>query len=489
MVPPYLSKTNFLKGLQCHKYLWKVLYAPEEVPPPDEATRFLFDQGYKVGNLAKQLFPAGIDIPTDDFAASIRITNEMLLGRIPLFEASILSGNIFSRIDVLQPADMDAWDIIEVKNASSTKDVNMFDIAFQRLCCHQAGLKIRRCKLAYINSKYVRHGEIDPTQLFLIEDVSDRVEAVSKELESTVEQVLSVMAMKQCPEVTIGPHCDDPYECPLHDNCWSLLPEHSVFNLYYGGKKRFDLYESGIKEIKDIPADYMSNDKQRIQQGCVISGKPHIDRENVRRFLASLQYPVYYLDFETFSTAIPLFDGTCPYQQIPFQFSLHVMKDEKSEPEHFMYLDEGKGDPRPQLAHELKHLLGDHGSIVAYYLSFEQKILSELAEALPDYKDWVEGLQGRMLDLYNPFKSFHYYHPLQKGSASLKSVLPAVTGVGYDDLPINNGKQAGVAFLSLAFGDSNMVNGQMVRDWLREYCKQDTYGMVLIVSRLYEAII
>jgi hypothetical protein len=487
MPPSMLSKTNFLYGLQCHKYLWKLLNAREEIPPVDQATQFIFDQGHEVGNLAKKLFPGGIDIPTADFASSIRITQEQLKSGKPLFEANIVSDNICCRVDILNPAGDGRWDIIEVKSATSVKDVNMEDVAFQRLCCQRSGLKIGRCKLAYINTKYVRQGDIDPEQLFTIEDITDRVDAVSDDLQEQVEVIINVMSLGQYPEIGIGPHCNEPYECPLREKCWSFLPEHNVLGLYYGGKRRFELLESGIQQIRDIPDEFFSNEKQRIQQESVVKGEPHINREAVRQFLQRLQYPVYYLDFETFATAIPLFDGTRPYQQIPFQFSLHVVEDIKAEPRHHMYLAEGTDDPRPALVGELKRLLGDRGSIVAYFLPFEQQVLKELAGAFPGYGEWVEGLQGRMLDLYSPFKSFHYYHPAQKGSASLKSVLPAMTGVNYDGLGINNGKVAGVAFLAAEHGKVSEADRVGIRGNLKEYCGQDTFGMVLIVKKLAEA--
>ncbi|MDD5313103.1 MAG: DUF2779 domain-containing protein [Dehalococcoidia bacterium] len=487
MPPSVLSKTNFLYGLQCHKYFWKLLYAREEIPPVDEATQFIFDQGHEVGNLAKKLFPDGIDIPTDDFQASIRITKEQLSSGRPLFEANMVAGDICCRVDILNPAGDGAWDIIEVKSAASVKEVNLADVAFQRLCCRRSGLKIGKCKLAYINNKYVKKGEIDPAQLFIIEDITDRVDAVSDGLQEQVEAVLGVMSQEQCPEVAIGPHCTSPYSCPLQDKCWEFLPEHNVLALYYGGNRRFELLENGIQEIKDIPDDFFSNEKQRIQQDSVIKGEAHINREAIRLFLNRLQYPVYYLDFETFATAIPLYDGTHPYQQIPFQFSLHVVENTGAEPRHHMYLAEGMEDPRPALARELKGLLGDRGSIVAYYSPFEEQVLRELAGAFPQYQGWVDSLQPRMLDLYRPFKSFHYYHPEQKGSASLKSVLPAMTGVDYDGLGISNGKVAGVAFLAAERGSLSEAEREVIRENLGEYCGQDTSGMVLIVNKLTEA--
>ena len=488
MPPSVLSKTNFLYGLQCSKYLWTLMHEPHSVPPPDAAMQFIFDQGHEVGDLAKKLFPGGIDIPTGDFSANIRVTKENLRGGKPVFEAGILAGNIFCRLDVLNPVGDGFWDIIEVKSATSVKDVNLWDVAFQRFCCESAGLKIRNCKLAFINTKYVRHGEIDPQQLFIIEDITERVAQVSGDLAQQVEEIMAVMYQQQCPEVGIGPHCTDPYECPMQSVCWSFLPEHSIFDLYFAGKKRFELYENGILHMKDLPEDYVLNGKQQIQVNCVSSGEPHVNREGIKGFLDSLQYPVYYLDFETFGTAVPLFEGTRPYQQIPFQFSLHVDFDNDDGALHFSYLAEGREDPRPGLAARLKELLGDSGSIVAYYAPFEKQVLTDLAVALPEYQEWVDGAKERLVDLLKPFSNFHYYHPAQKGSASLKKVLPALTGISYEGLAINDGKLAGVAFMAATYGNATEEGRRQIRQNLEKYCGLDTGGMVEIISKLVKII-
>lgn len=484
MPPSVLSKTNFLYGLQCHKYLWTLLHDPQSVPPPDAAMQFVFDQGHEVGALAQKLFPNGISVPTGDFSTNCRVTRENLGGDKPLFEAGILAGNVYCRLDVLSPAGDGSWDIIEVKSATSVKDVNVQDVAFQKFCCESAGLKVRSCKLVYINNKYIRQGEIDPRQLFIIEDITARVDAASDGLPEKVAEILAVMSQKQCPEGGIGRHCTEPYECPMQSVCWGFLPEHSVFDLYWAGKKRFELYESGVLHIKDIPSGFALNPKQQIQINCVTSGEPHVDRPGIKSFLDSLRYPIFFLDFETYATAVPMFDGTRPYQQIPFQFSLHVMFDNGDGTLHFSYLADGAGDPRPKLAAELKELLKDSGSIVAYYAPFEKQVLGELAVALPEYREWVDGLQGRIVDLLKPFANFHYYHPAQKGSASLKKVLPALTGISYEGLSINDGKLAGVAFMSATFGKASEEQRSKIRRDLEEYCGLDTGGMIEIINKL-----
>ncbi|MFC2033414.1 DUF2779 domain-containing protein [Chloroflexota bacterium] len=355
-----LSKTKYLTGLQCPRLIWIEIHEPRKIPETDPVTQHIFDQGHLVGELAKKLFPGGIDISTDNFMGNIYRTKDLLQERKPLFEAGILAGKLYSRVDVLSPASEEEWDIVEVKSSTSVKDVHINDVAFQRYCCNQCGLNIRKCHLALINNQYVREGEIDPKGLFNIHDVTDQVEDASVGIQDRIDDIIEVITQETCPEMIIGPHCRDPYECSLTD-CWDSLPEHNIFSLYYGGKKSFTMYDTGILTVGEIPDDYKLNDKQRIQQACVASGEPYIDKKAIQYFLSSLQYPLYYLDFETIGPAVPLFDGVRPYQNIPFQFSLHVVHDEKGNPNHFSFLAGSSDDPRPVFLSELKKVMGDSG--------------------------------------------------------------------------------------------------------------------------------
>lgn len=479
-----ISKTNFLCGIQCPRYLWMMFHGAKDVPQPDESMQFIYEQGRKVGELAKSLFTGGVDIPVFDFAAGILLTREQLKCERPIFEASIQAEYVYCRPDVLVPSGDDRWDIIEVKSATSIKDINILDVAFQRYCCEAAGLDIRNCRLAYINNKYVRQGELDPGQLFIIEDITDRVRKAGEDIELKVEQCKEIMLQPACPDVTIGQHCFRPYSCPLQSLCWSFLPENSVFELYWGGNRRFELFGNGIINIRDIPSGFMLNNKQYIQVDCVKRGQRYIKKQAIRDFLDDLQYPLYFLDFESFATILPVFEGIRPNQQVPFQFSLHVLRHKDAEAEHYSFLADGNGDPRPAFIQELKGRLGESGSIVAYHAPFEQQVLRELAEIYPEYNDWVAGVQARMVDLLKPFVNFHYYHPAQKGSASLKYVLPALTGFSYDCMPISNGRQAGVAYISTMLNTIEDDRKRRIRNDLEAYCGLDTGGMVEIIKKL-----
>jgi hypothetical protein len=171
-MPPLLSKSKYLTGLQCPKILWVQVHKPDRIPAADAVTQYIFDQGHLVGEYAEKLFPGGIDIHHDDFMDNIVTTKRLLGKRKPLFEAGILAGEIYSRLDILNPVNEDEWDIIEIKSGTSVKDVYIDDVSFQKYCCDKAGLEIGTCKLGFINSQYVRAGEIDPHKLFILEDIS-----------------------------------------------------------------------------------------------------------------------------------------------------------------------------------------------------------------------------------------------------------------------------------------------------------------------------
>lgn len=483
-----ISKSRYLNGLQCPKLLWTVFNAKEEIPPPDAATQAKFDEGKLIGEYAKKRFPDGIEITAPHFAydAVVRQTETALAKRVPLFEAGFLARGAFARADILVPADSNQWDVIEVKSSTELKEVHIDDLALQLFVYEAAGLSIRRCYLSHVNNEYERDGEINIHRLFIDEDITEEARARLSAIAKTLTAMAATAAEPSRPDVPIGPHCRDPYPCPLIDACWSFLPEHNIFTLYrMRGTDTFALLEQGYKAIADLPADFALNEKQTIQRAAAETGEPHVDGERIREFLSTLLYPLYFLDFETFQSAVPLFNGTHPYQQIPFQFSLHIMSEPNGTPAHHSYLAEGTGDPRPEFLARLRSLLGTSGSVVAYNATFELGILRACAERFPEYADWVRGIESRAVDLLEPFRAFAYYHPAQKGSASLKAVLPAMTDISYEGLEIAEGAAAGNEFVRVTYHDASESDRAQVRHALEQYCSLDTRAMVEIVNRLH----
>ncbi|MEI7719054.1 MAG: DUF2779 domain-containing protein [archaeon] len=480
-----LSKSKYLQGIQCPRLLWISVNDKQRLPEVGESQQKLFDEGHIVGEFAKKLFPEGKNIPTEDFMGNLNQTKKLLSENKPIFEPAFMVDRLYSRADILEPTK-DGWNIIEVKSSTEVKDINIQDIAFQKYVYEKAGLKINKCFLLHINNQYIRQGEINPEELFTKEDISINVVEEIKLIPERVKLFLEVIDGKE-PTIKISDSCNKPYECPLKDGCWSFLPkENSVFDLYRGGKRSWELFEKNILAIKDIPVSFELGDKQQIQLECEKTGKVHINNTAIKEFLKTLKYPLYFLDFETYSTAIPLYNGLKPYQQIPFQFSVHKV-DEKGKKTHFSFISSGKKDPRKKFINAIKRKLGIKGSIVVYNQSFEQARLKEIGEFFPLEKPIVDKLIERMVDLLIPFRNFEYYDRKQEGSASIKYVLPALSDMTYKGMEIENGGQASLRYAYITHAKKT-EKGEIkkVREDLEKYCGLDTEAMIVVMDRLKE---
>ena len=483
----YLSKSNYIIGLKCLRHLWLAFNEPDKIPEPDAALQHRFEQGHTIGKLAQTLFPGGVNAQLpNQFLESIEHTKKLLAQREILYEPAIVASRLYARADILVPVNEDEWDIVEVKSSTQIKEDHLHDLSFQKYCYTNAGLKIRKCFLMHINNEYVKNGEIEPEKLLVSEDVTSGVEEASNGIKERIELMLNVVERKTSPSVKDERCCKGPGHCEI--DCWHFLPDNSVFHLHRVGEKAFELFETGVLNIKDIPETYELTEKQAIQRACEKTGKPHIEKENIKKFLAKLKYPLCFLDFETYATAIPLYDGLRPYQNIPFQFSLHILEKENGEPKHISYLAGGAEDPRKEFAEKLKAGLPESGSIIVYYKSFEQKMIGELAELFPKYESWAESTIKRMVDLIVPFTEFYYYDSEQQGSASLKVVLPALTGKSYSGLDIGEGETASLSYLYITHSmDGKKATPEEVkkiRKDLEIYCGQDTEGMIWILVEL-----
>jgi len=487
----YLTKSKYINALQCHKYLWMRCNRPEDIPEPSKSLQHIFSVGKEIGQLAQKRFPGGINISEEDFFENLKTTKALLRqsARKPLYEAGIAAGRLYARADILYPVDNEAWDLVEVKCSTCSKEIkNVYyhDIAFQKYCYEKAGLKIRKCLLMHINKEYIRDGEIDVNDFFTLQDLTEAVGNLQEGIDENVEGLLKLIDMSECFNCSIHEGCRKPYECPLIGECWKSLPAYNIFQLYnMRWKSRFDFFNRGLRDIKDTPkGDKKIKEKHLIQIESVETGQSHIEPSGISDFLKGLQYPIYYMDFETTFEAIPPFKGMRPYQQMPFQFSVHVQDSPGGGLKHFSFLWRKPSDPRKNFIQVLKDCLGSQGSIVAYYFSFEKSRLNELVELFPEYKDWVDSILVRMVDLLEPFKKFHYYHASQKGSASIKKVLPAITGKGYEGMAISDGGEASLEYARVSNGDIPEDEKNEAYSALEKYCSLDTEGMAWIVEEL-----
>lgn len=489
--PKALSKSRFVSGCQCPKRLWTEARRPDLVPPPDPATRAIFERGHEVGRLATSLFPGGLEIGggARRWDVVVEATRKALTQRRPLYEAAFLAGGGACRVDVLAPSGNGAWELVEVKSSGQVKEVHLLDAALQCHVLESAGIELSGCYLMHLDGSYVLEGELDPEALFKKVDIAAEVAERLPEVRRRLPELLAVAHSERRPEVPIGSHCHAPYECPLISECWGFLPADSVFTLR--GLRRstaFELIERGIEEATKIPADHHLDRRQRIQVEALSSGGPVVDLSALAGFLERLNPPYWFFDLETIMPAIPRFEGTSPFQAIPFQYSVHRVEGSGAVPKHLSFLAEGGGDPRAEFLERLEADLGGEGSILAYNASYERRILRETVTALPGDASWLEDIESRIVDLLEPFRTFAYYHPSQGGSASLKKVLPALTGAGYDSLDIGDGRIAGSEFERVTWGAVAESERAMVRSRLEEYCALDTSGMIAVVEALRRVV-
>jgi hypothetical protein len=478
----YLSKSRYIKGLQCQKSLYLHAFQSELRDKITERQQAVFDSGTDVGVLARSLFPGGVEIPYDGLSLSeqLRATADAISREAPiLYEAAFNADGVFIKADILRKVN-EGWEIYEVKSSTSMKDLYLQDVGVQCHVLKASGLTVSRAFVVLINNQYVRQGELDIQALFNIREVTDEIHKIENEISETILK-LKRMLRGPCPEMDVGRHCQDPYTCDFIGHCWAGIPEDSV--LYLKGKGAYNLYGQGFRSIRDVPLTALSEAQQMQVMGS-LEKKDFVNEQNIRSFLETLHYPLCFLDFETIMPAIPPFNGVRPYQQIPFQFSLQIQEGEGAESIPYEYLADPSEDYREDLLRHLLALIPENACILAYNMSFEKRCLNDLAAWFPQYRDRIEKWVGSFRDLMAPFRSGDIYLHRMQGSCSLKDVLPAmIPEMTYEDLEIQQGDMASVIFLKLArIRDDKEKN--RLRQALLAYCERDTLAMVRILEKM-----
>ena len=487
---PYLTKSLYIKGLQCHKALWLHKYQPELKNDVSESQQAVFDSGTDVGILARQLFPGGIEVPYDGLTHAEQITRTQELiadATTTIYEATFNFDNIFVKVDILHHG-RDGWELYEVKSSTKLKDVYLDDIAVQHYVLTGCGISLSKAALVHINNQYVLRGHIEVDKLFTILEVTEEIRTKQDELIANIT-VMRVMLQGDVPQIDIGPHCSAPYECAFGGHCWRHIPDNSVFDFRGHGKPdAFALYRQGILKMDEVPSDQLGW-RQKLQQDGLLHHKNHVDTSAVQKFLDSLWYPLCFMDFETtYMTPVPLFDSTRPYQQIPFQFSLHIIQTLGAEVKHYEFLADGMKDPRQDFLDDLLTCLPLNSCILTWNQVFEEGRLRELAEAYPKRSAEIQTTIENLRDLMVPFRNKSIYHWRFDGSYSIKSVLPAlVPELSHDSLHISNGEMASAAWMRMIRVNEKEEREALSKQLL-EYCRLDTLAMVKILDRMREQV-
>jgi len=451
-----LSKSTFIRGLQCEKslYLYKHFYNLKD--KSSEQLQAVFSQGTQVGLLAQDLFPGGVDAsPEDHFKmiASVAKTKSYIeAGETIIYEATFKYNGVMVALDILVK-DAEGWKAYEVKSSTSVSETYIYDAAIQYYTIVNSGIDLKDISIVYINNQYIRSGTLDLNSLFSIESVYERVQRLLPEIPNKVAAFKDVISQGSIPNTDIGMHCSTPYDCDFKGYCWQDIPDYSIFNISrLNARKKFELYNQDIITFDQLNLDTASlNETQMMQVISELEGKTFIDKENINRFVKNLNYPIYHLDFETMGPAVPIYNNTRPYQQMVFQYSLHI-QDEDGTIAHTAYLAEAlpNKDPRDAFVKQLIQDCGKRGDILVYNIGFERGKLHDLIPLYPAYKNAIIDIIARLKDLMIPFQQKWYYTPAMKGSYSIKSVLPAlVPELTYKDLEIQNGGSASSIFVQM----------------------------------------
>jgi predicted RecB family nuclease len=486
-LPITISKSKYMAGVQCLKRLYWQVHEPELGGVPDAAAVAIMEQGREVGRLARELFAGGVEVPFGDPEQAIRITRELIANpEVPaIFEAAFENGGVFVRVDILHRRRDNRWRLIEVKSTADLKEQHLDDVAIQHRVVSRCGLDLASSCLAHVNRNYVyTGGSIDVRRFFKIKNLTRRVERLLPKLTFLLRSEFRVLAMPNAPDLPTGRHCTDPITCEFYDRCNPPLPnDHIGYLPRLHASAAEELEGMGVESISEIPDDFPLSERQRRACTAVQTGDPWFS-EDLGKELESLRYPLCFMDFESVNPAIPRFAGMRGFDQLPFQWSLHVRRQPDAEPEHYEFFATDRSDPRREFITSLCTALGNRGSIVVYNATFEAQRLSELAAWLPEFAEPIKRIQSRLWDLLAVVRN-HVYHPAFTGSYSLKAVLPAlVPKMSYDGMAVANGQDAGRAWESLVRGGLDQSERERTRKALLDYCRQDTLALVKVLQRL-----
>ena len=485
-----LYKSLYIRGLQCEKSLWLKKKKPEVLQAPDDGEQAVFDTGTSVGELACELFSGGERIEyTGDFGSQMAKTKELVESGIKvIYEATFCFEGILVMVDILCVGD-DGLVINEVKSSTSVKEVYIDDAAIQYYVISSLGYKVSAVNIIHIDNSYVRGEKLELEKFFHTEDVTEQIIQKQADIPQILSKFDEILGKNVESEIDIGVQCSNPYPCDAWEYCWReqrSIPEYSVFDISrLRSDKKFELYKSGIVKFEDIKELDKFNASQQIQIRSELSKEQIIDEEAIKEFLNTLSYPLYHLDFETFQQAVPEFIGLRPYEQIPFQFSIHK-DDGKGNLEHFEFLAEAGADPRYELALNLIKFIPQDACVLAYNMSFEKGVIRRLVTNYPQISNELMAIHDNIKDLMAPFASKSYYHPKMQGSYSIKYVLPALVPEfesAYKDLNlIHHGGEAMQAYAAMAC--MNETQRDTYKKALLEYCKLDTLAMVKVLEKL-----
>ncbi len=487
-----LSKSRVIEGLQCSKRLYLRTFSPELADPVTPTQQARFDEGTYVGVLARERFEGGVLVAEDHLqsAQALQRTQDLISqGVNTLYEAAFKHEGVLVRVDILtRDSSEQPWQLVEVKSSTSVKDTHLSDVAVQRWVMRGAGQEVGPCFVMFINNQCVFP---DLSNLFSREEVTSEVDQIDSRVPEIVRSLQLTLESQSPPERDIGPHCDDPYECPFKTHCWegAGVRSPSIFDLPAMGREVWEYYNRGIHSLSDPKLKGLKEKPARAVEAWR-TGATWIDRKQIAERMESWKWPLHFLDFETFGPAVPRYPGTRPYQGVPFQFSCHVQTQPGGELVHYEFLYDGIDDPRPWVAQALIAAVGPKGSIVAYNKGVEEGAVEQLAQASPVHAQALARFAGRFVDPW-PILKNAVYAPAFRNSYSIKAVAPALLGkdYSYGDLQVGGGQEAQNAYARLISGALSASEKSELRSSMLAYCAQDTRALAGVSEWLLKQIV
>ncbi len=486
-----LSKSDYMLYLKHPAWLWIKKHAKTLLPAIDPSTQAIFDTGHEFEQYAEALFPNGITLGFSDYDEYLslpeRTTQALTEGASTIFQGRFEHEQLTFICDIIQVVGHKELDLFEIKSSTSAKPEHITDLAFQLFVLEKCGYIVRNIAVVHVNNQYTRDGSIDPKQITAKTDVTEAVKAQKELTEIKINEALQTVSLTECPDIS------PLYAEPKFFGEWLEIYKHmkspksgSIFDLcQLDAQTLQNLQANNIALLEDIPSDFVLKPKQRLQVEALRQGHPTINIDKIKHFLNTFEYPIYFYDYETLSSLVPYFDGLKPYQQLPFQYSVHILDSPNSELRHQEFLHRENTNPAKALTESLISHIGSTGTVIAWNMSFEKNCNTLLGTLLPEHAEFYEKLNDRIVDLMVPFSQNWYVDSDFYGSASIKKVLPVlVPSLSHKDLDISDGSSAQRLWMEAILDGKRPDEKDKILDDLIKYCKLDTLAMVEIFRKL-----
>ena len=483
-----LSKSSYCRGIQCKKILWLEKHKPEEKQEINNDR--ILETGNDIHEVARYLFGSHINIEyRENLSQMIEDTMNTIdsYKDVIITEASFTYKNNFCSVDILKKNN-NTYEIYEIKSSTELKDIYINDASYQYYVLTSLGLKVTKVSLVHINSNYVRIGDLDLDQLFIKQDITKEIKDLQENVKNNIKEINEYVEKKEQPK-DIDENCFKPYPCPFFKYCTKHLPEKNIFNIpRMQTRQKLKLYNKKIFSYEDLLKEEINENTKKILEYELYNKEDYIDKEKIKEFLNTLKEPIYFLDFETYQMPIPLYNNVSPYEQIPFQYSLHYIEKNLK---HKEFLAQAGTDPRRALAQQLVKDIPKNVTTLAYNMGFEKGVIKRLSKLYPDLSEHLMNIHDNIKDLMIPFQKGYYYTKNMHGSYSIKYVLPALfpndPSLNYKKLElIHNGGEAMSSFQDLI--NKTEKEQKYIRERLLRYCELDTYAMVKIYEKLKEIV-